>query len=411
MTEANMVSNMFPGQFQPRRLPAPIRPTFSLALIVSALGALTAAHGEEKPMLTQLEGFVKFASGLDAQQALENARDQQLGVLNRLESWRGHGEIEERFNVGRMVNGRELGSDASDRAVLKTDTQGPEIKNDANAKTYRVRRRSKMSFLWSKKLKAFWATYHTVSPSIYENLGNRKRYAVEEKIDIEHLIRPEGFYEFFPNAQFGEFVGIPKSLKDGERTRVVERKSLQKVQELRTFSTLFDPTTLFEISTRRVDEEVTHAATRAIQESDRFLVKQHADGRLMTETHYSTGPNLKPTLTVFIILDPSANFLPASVSMIEGNGIVIDLQKWTYNRDQEFTVPARFQWTKFNQDGSFQAERTVTIQEFTLNPKVTTRDFAFSQIGVVDGDRLVDHAEKKIYFFKEGQPVLAGVPE
>ncbi|QDU37691.1 hypothetical protein Mal4_20070 [Maioricimonas rarisocia] len=346
---------------------------------------------------------------------LRLAHSKQVSALKRIRTLRGTGTLEEWFRAPTLtikhtpVSGTDEGGggesrDNRDAVPTETTVDGP----------FEVHRTSTVSFAWSNEARSLRSNVRCVPPTIYKAIQDKKTYNIREDLAANYLVRPDGFYQMLPDRRYGEFSGFPATLFGGEPTRVVERKANEVANELRGFSYLFDPSTMFEIGGSRVDQlcerYLQFASSPDLRE--RLAVGRREDGSLLVTTQYvnSAGGESEPSLTVEVVLDAGVEFLPVEASFLNRNDILTQSLSWEYSDNESVVVPTRFRHTKHDDTGSRVQQRVMTITDVEVNERLSDADFALSSISVDDGDRLIDRVENQLKVIEGGVPVLIQQP-
>ena len=374
------------------------RPVWLASLLTSLLvghlhyGHFDVAHAEDMPReRIDRSEFSMVSSGAEIRMLLKAAQAQQAAALDHVKSWRGEGLLEVWFVVPMLRIPAAGGGDGGFEHV-----DGP----------FEVNRASNLSFLWSAELKSLRCSMDSIPPTKCTALGDPKvRHELHEGLAINCLVRPDGFYRMQPNRWWGEFEGFPKSLPQGQQTRVVERRPGDVAMTLRG-SDVFDPLLLLEIGGQQVDE-LCDSYLRIVSTpelSGRFTLRRRSDGALLAAMQYVDSADAEPSLTCEVIFDSLTSFLPKEAVFKNRQGDVLQSLSWDYSGESPALVPTRFEHVKFNETGARVSKRSVTITEFEVNGPVLGSDFELSSIGVRDGDRLLDRIEKKLSLIQGTRP-------
>lgn len=365
--------------------------------------ALVRAAGQQSSQIDDSD-FATVSSADAMASLLRETVSQQVSAVERVRSWRGEGTLEAWFVTDKFVTGQspaDQGASSQDPDDALGSVSGP----------FEVHRTSRLSFVWSGELRSLRSSVASVSPTTFVACRDVSvRYDLSADLAISSIVRPDGFYRMFPNQMYGEFDGLPVSLFGGQHTRVVERMPTDTALELRHSTDVFDPMSMLEIGGSPVDRlcarylEVLASETLA----RRFRLRRRADGSLVTVMSYVDsvgGVDAEPDLTLEILFDASTAFLPKRAFFVSRGGRVIQSLAWGYAADDGVLVPTRFEHEKFDQAGARVQKRAVNIGTFKVNGRVSEGDFELSQMGLRDGDRLVDRIENNVLFMKGGRPV------
>lgn len=294
-----------------------------------------------------------------------------------LRSWEGVGDLKEVFTV--------------DRKVLDTPDLKPE--------PVRIERLSKVRFAWDASLRSVRAISSCVPPTKLFQTDSETE--IVEDLQINCLIRPDGFYRFEPNLAFSDFKGYPQF---GKVTRVLEKRSLRDSARARTYSYLFDPETVFEIHGHRIDSRLK-ALPSKIEKGTASLESSGSTVKIVERYKNAEGPEFR----VEIDLDRTKGYLPVRCSAFTGDDVA-ETSEWEYADVDGVMLPARRDVKKFN-NGVFSSSRSISINESKVNQAYTEDDFSFASIGVEDDDRMIDREVKKMYVLEDGkQHEVAATP-
>ncbi len=299
--------------------------------------------------------------------AIVEANDRYFRALR---SWEGVGNLKEVFTV--------------DRKTLSVPDLKPE--------PVRIERLSKIRFAWDVSLNSVRAISSCVPPTKLFQTGSEKEKEIVEKLQINCLIRPDGFYRFEPNLAFSDFEGYPQF---GKMTRVLEKRSRGDADKERTYSYLFDPQTVFEIHGQRIDSHL-----KLLQEKmDKGIVSIEPGSNFKVIERYknTTGPEFR----LETVLDRAKGYLPVRCSGFMDD-TVVETSEWVYGNVEGVILPTTRDVKKFH-NGVFISSRSISISESKVNKKFTENDFSFASLGVKDDDRLIDREAKKIYVLENGK--------
>jgi len=285
-----------------------------------------------------------------------------------LRSWEGVGDLKEVFSV------------ASGELDMSTLAAGP----------VQIQRTSEIRFAWDGSLGCVRTISKSRTPTLLTQ--SKSKLEIAENLQINCLIRPDGFFKFEPGIAYSDFKGYTKSGKTG---RVLEKKSMDDYKRDRSYSYLFDPQTVFELNDSRLDQWA-HGLKLGIQMGF-TSVRDEGDSLKVVQTFRNNGGS---ELTVEVQCSKKIKFLPLSRTEYIGKDLQ-EVREWQYDMVEGVPICKADTRTKYVK-GVFCSSRGISLQEYKVNENYSLGDFSFSSIGVADAERMIDRVGKKIFLLQDG---------
>ncbi len=301
---------------------------------------------------------------------LAQALERQRAVFSQLVGWKGTGQLEETF----IVHGRT----ASQHEYVRT---------------------SSVEFAWSEDRGSLRVTLQPAAPTLHKDMSSGEIRELDEDLRINSLLRTDGYYRFHPNEMSGDYEGFTPR---GDVTRVVERLPKERGEESRIASYLFDPTTMYIWGGSRIDEFIARSLESV--SSERLWVGRRGDSSILIIARYQGDSDDSDELRLHaeVLLDAACDFMPVRAVMKIG-GAIVQSGNWSYKQQNGISVPTLAATSKFGKSGTRVSRRVMSVADFQVNPEITEDSFALSQIGVRDGDRLLDRIENRLMLFEDGK--------
>lgn len=318
--------------------------------------------------------------------------EQARSNYERIRTWEGDIDVERRV----MYEGAE----AQEIFKTLTDASGEIPKRVLESAQMTIQFRADLG----KGL--FYSINHFGKPVQYVDFDTGKNLAIRATFGYDVSIVTPEYYLYLDSS-------IPDNGAGAVRAAIKEKPPAECLPcEIQS---IFDPRTLFgtpEPIWKTVPQvlETIRKSGQYVVDGHSLRVENHIEGSL-SEYRLRIPVKSGPAELIFITrtFSSAKGYNPVLVESTEVEGKVIQKGTLDYELIERVFLPAKTGFQRFvAKDGQAYYEKHATLKNQRINKPIAADTFTFRNLGLKNGDKLIDKIEGKDYVYRDGRLILVG---
>lgn len=347
-----------------------------------------------------IELYGQLLSDEEAQDTLRLIAAQIRQNQERVQTWVGIAEIKEN-----LVYGSDK-IQALSKISPTFKSIAPNISSDQGVKRTGS---GIVSFATDIRQDKMYSKLQIFKPETTNSITGKEYDNAYNEFDQASIITPETYMHFQPNMWYGRSQ-VP--VTDGERKRAAFIDPVENIRE-RLCSDVVDPRQFgcvmgepaCQLLDRIVDWMAKGENTINGQEV-KVSVERESEGvyRLI----YSGSNEGGAKITGEYVFDEKVGLNIVSNTVKWGDKQWVRIQSnWEYTKNNGVYVPSKVTRVNYDEQGNVKFSRDFSIKDSKINVPVGNHTFTLEQLGVEDGDRVINNIENIEYTYNNGKLVPA----
>lgn len=101
-----------------------------------------------------------------------------------------------------------------------------------------------------------------------------------------------------------------------------------------------------------------------------------------------------------------SGFMPLCDSLTKVSGEIVQLQRVKWETVNDVYLPVETLYVRYSENGEVEHSQRMTISNIKINEPIDPSVFSYQSLDIAEGSMIVDNIRKKIYRYKNGEPVF-----